>query len=214
MVSDTLLSLDSYTIQGIVRKVPSLFNRKETKLNILDPKGNTVLLVEYGSGWAAIETTSGEGLSTITYKAFSGIPTYEIHDGDRKGKVIALIRNPFGLSGIDTKISAPFAIVDMSRNILALCKARNLIGLDNTEIVDKTNTVNIANISGPRSQEQNSTFLQGMEKVMGGSPEGAGMAYILKITKKDVVPTLRLVEFLVVVEWILDTEMRMHNRPV
>ena len=116
MVQDPL-SLKAYTI-----KRNFFTDSLKSVLNFEDSDGNAVLNA-YGEPLVTryeIQTIGGQVLGTITHRKLSIPGTYDLHDGDEKGNIIATIKEDL------TAIIGPRGakIEDSNGNVLAKVKGQ------------------------------------------------------------------------------------------
>ena len=173
------LSLSRYVIEK--EKLVSL----GLNLDFKDDSGNVVILTKAKVlvTRQTLETPDGKVLCTITHKTLSITPAYEVHDGDDKGKVTAVIKQTFNIS--------------------------SFVGVKNIEITDQSGQV-IANAKGNfLNYEYNITSSDGTSVAevsrnigsgWGSLMDAAKSRYAVNITDSKKLPTLTILAFLVVVE--------------
>jgi uncharacterized protein YxjI len=156
-------------------------------LDFKDQSGNLVMLTKAKVlvQRQTLETPDGHVVATVTHKPLSMMPTYEIHEGDEKGPITAIIKQKFDLSSI--------------------------MGAKQIEIEDPNGQV-IANASGNIFNfEFNITTPQGADVAVVTKQLGPGAEifadvaksrYAVNVLSKDAIPTNTLLAFLIVVEMI------------
>lgn len=186
MTAGDALSLNNYSVE--------FAGGFGMKLNFRDESGNIVMR-SHGKVFVSeqsLETAEGTLLGTVTHKMISFGPTYELHEGGPKDKIIGSIKIPVQLvstPGTLTEID----IRDTEEKVIATA---NGSFLDSEFNVSDTTGKLIAKVTKKPMVAINSAFLQSLANL--GSRN-----YTMSIIEPGAVSALVLMEFLIVIEMFL-----------
>lgn len=182
MVEETALGLTTYVVERAFDK-----SMVTLALNFKDESGNTVLstAAQFLVIREALETPDGRTLGTVTHKVMSFPQTFELHEGGVDGQVNGIIKQEFTWSSLAG--SKTVAILNPDGQPMATANGDFMNFNFTITHADGSSVANVSRTFG------------------GGGFKNSLMAaikdqYTMKILQKDKVPTLVLLEFLVVLE--------------
>lgn len=186
MADQDSLALDNYSVE--------LAGGFGLKLNFRDDKGNIVMKSQ-GKVMVtdqALETVGGKLLGTITHKMVSLGPTYELHEGGAKDKIVGSIKIPVQLMSTPGTLSE-IQIRDAEDKVIATA---NGSFMDSEFSISDSSGKLIAKVTKKPIVQVNSALLQGLANL--GSRN-----YNLSILEQGSIATIVLLELLVVIELLL-----------
>jgi uncharacterized protein YxjI len=187
MAENDPLSLNNYNVEYVGGLTLSL------KLNFKDDDGN-IIMSSQGRTLVtdqSLQTSDGKLLGTVTHKIISMAPTYELHQGGPKDNVIGTIKIPVQFMSTPGPLRE-IDIIDANNAVIA--KASGSF-FDSAFTINDSSGRLIAKVAKSNSNKGGG-ILQGIANTMSRN-------YTLSIVEKDAIPTIVLLEFLIVVELLL-----------
>jgi uncharacterized protein YxjI len=186
MVEDGSLGLSTYIVERAFDK-----SMLSLALNFKDDSGKTVLLTNAKLlvTRETLETPDGRVLGTVTHKVLSLLPTYELHEGGVDGPVTGIIKQQLTLGSLIGKSTIKILGSDGQPLATASGDIMNF-----NFIINHNDGTTVANVTR--------TF--GSGGIKDALVSAIKDQYALKILQQGKVPTLTLLEFLVVLEVMIN----------
>ncbi len=170
------MSLDTYVVEKVL-------HLGFPKLSFKDANGNVLFYANGSFLSSTLKDPQGAVLGSISQKLIALAPTYDLHEGDTKSRVIGSVKKALFAMPTQMKID----IQDTSGNTVATANG-NFLGME----------FNMTDRNGATVAKVTRKLDGGVLSKISGLVMGA---YVMKIMGKSV-PTQTLVEFLVALELI------------